>query len=393
MATVLTTEEFVNRARKKHGSKYSYPGTVYLGSHLKVTIHCKTCNKDFEQLAGNHISGQGCPACGIEKSGISKTSNTQEFIEKALKKHGDAYSYPDTNYLNVYTKVIIHCNTCDKDFEQIPNTHLTGGGCQVCGYAKIGESKKSNTREFIEKALKLHTNERGYCKFVYDKVDYQGAFVNVIIFCKICIRDFIQLPSNHLAKQGCPYCGGSHKSNTEEFIEKAIALNGNEFDYSKVAYKDNKTKVIIICNTCKNEFLQKPNNHLNGRGCPNCNKSKGEKAIQKLLEMNNISFSPQIIFDKLLGNGGGNLRFDFGVFEQDSLLFLLEYQGQQHFKPWGQTEELIRASNCTQAHDKLKVIYCEEKNIPLEFINYDQDIKEKLYYLLDKYNLEISGIR
>lgn len=36
-------------------------------------------------------------------------------------------------------------------------------------------------------------------------------------------------------------------SNTKEFIEKAQKIHGDKYDYSKVKYTHNKTKVCIIC--------------------------------------------------------------------------------------------------------------------------------------------------
>ena len=60
------------------------------------------------------------------------------------------------------------------------------------------------------------------------------------------------------------------KKTREEFIEDAIKVHGNKFDYSKVEYVNNNTKVCIICKKCGNEWWQLPNNHLQGKGCPKC---------------------------------------------------------------------------------------------------------------------------
>jgi DNA-directed RNA polymerase subunit RPC12/RpoP len=58
---------------------------------------------------------------------------------------------------------------------------------------------------------------------------------------------------------------------TEEFIEKARIVHGNKYDYSLVEYKNNNTKVKIICLTCKNIFEQITISHINhGAECPVC---------------------------------------------------------------------------------------------------------------------------
>ena len=56
---------------------------------------------------------------------------------------------------------------------------------------------------------------------------------------------------------------------TEEFIQKAKAVHGNKYDYSKVEYVNTKTKVCIICPE-HGEFWQTPEKHLKGQGCSKC---------------------------------------------------------------------------------------------------------------------------
>lgn len=55
----------------------------------------------------------------------------------------------------------------------------------------------------------------------------------------------------------------------EEFVLKAKKIHGNKYDYSKVEYKNNRTKVCIICQE-HGEFWQLPTHHLAGHGCKKC---------------------------------------------------------------------------------------------------------------------------
>ena len=72
---------------------------------------------------------------------------------------------------------------------------------------------------------------------------------------------FPQAPTDHLAKKGCPDRGGNKPLNTETFVEKAIALHGDRYDYSLVEYVNNSTNVAIICPN-HGSFPQSPANHL-----------------------------------------------------------------------------------------------------------------------------------
>lgn len=63
----LTQEEFIDKAKRVHGDKYTYDKTEYVNSTVKVIITCKE-HGDFLQTASKHVNGaQGCRECGIAK--------------------------------------------------------------------------------------------------------------------------------------------------------------------------------------------------------------------------------------------------------------------------------------------------------------------------------------
>lgn len=59
------------------------------------------------------------------------------------------------------------------------------------------------------------------------------------------------------------------RKTTEEFIQEAVNLYGNQYDYSLVEYTGAFNKVKIICEK-HGMFEQCPHNHLLGRGCRKC---------------------------------------------------------------------------------------------------------------------------
>ena len=61
----------------------------------------------------------------------------------------------------------------------------------------------------------------------------------------------------------------SKRKTNQEFIEGAVKTHGYKYDYSKVSYSDNRSKIIIIC-PIHGEFWQSPIAHLRGNGCPQC---------------------------------------------------------------------------------------------------------------------------
>lgn len=79
--------------------------------------------------------------------------------------------------------------------------------------------------------------------------------------------------------RGCPKCKQKY-TDRETFIEKAKVVHGNKYDYSKVEYINNKTKVCIIC-PIHGEFWITPSNHLLGRGCRECGIIKQQENRKK----------------------------------------------------------------------------------------------------------------
>ena len=57
------------------------------------------------------------------------------------------------------------------------------------------------------------------------------------------------------------------------FIDKAMIIHKNKYDYSKVIYINAKTKVEIIC-PIHGSFFQIPTNHIKGSGCSGCKQDK-----------------------------------------------------------------------------------------------------------------------
>ena len=132
--------------------------------------------------------------------------------------------------------------------------------------------KKLTKIEVINRANEIH----GY-KYIYDKMDFVSTKSKVCIICPDH-GEFWQTPKDHLTGRGCPRCAyyykGQKKANTKEgFIEKATEIHGNKYDYSKVEYVNNRTKVCIICSD-HGEFWQTPANHLRGQGCPSCGREE-----------------------------------------------------------------------------------------------------------------------
>lgn len=123
--------------------------------------------------------------------------------------------------------------------------------------------------KFLSQCKTIHGNT-----FDYSSTNYINTHTKVTIGCKIH-GEFLIRPMSHIkSKFGCPKCGMAARQlnaskNKYKFIEDAIRIHGEKYDYSSVNYENSHKKIEIIC---KNHgmFIQQPMNHLTGQGCPIC---------------------------------------------------------------------------------------------------------------------------
>lgn len=247
---------------------------------------------------------------------MPKKLDRYEFIWKAIQIHGYKYDYRKVNYTNSQTKV---CIICPKhgEFWQTPNHHLQGKKCRIC-YGNYTPDRY----EFIWKVIQKH----GY-KYDYRKVNYINNKTKVCIICHKHGEFWIS-PHDHLSGDGCFRCSKTKKLTTEEFIEKAKEVHDNKYDYSKVKYVNNKTKVCIICHK-HGEFWQTPNNHVFKKAsCPICKCSSSilEHETKAALFNKNINYVCQYRNKNLLGK----MSIDFYLTDYN---IAIECQGIQHFEP------------------------------------------------------------
>lgn len=299
----------------------------------------------------------------------------ENFISKSREVHGNKYNYSRVKYVDTNTPVEITC-PIHGVFIQKPSKHIKGRGCKKCGDIQQGKSKALTTKTFIERASNIHNG-----KYDYSQVHYANGNTKVKIICpKHGV--FEQRPVAHLKGIGCRFCGNEKRAksktkNKDHFIKLANNVHNFKYDYSKVVYTKAKVPVTIIC-PLHGEFETTPDRHLQGVGCYKCwcLRSKGENKIENFLTKINVRYINQYKFKGCIYHR--ELPFDFAVLNNDgSVKFLIEYQGEQHFKPisiFGGEAALAD----TQLRDKIKYNYCKEHNIPLYYITYKDNIKEKL---------------
>jgi predicted nucleic acid-binding Zn-ribbon protein len=96
------TDEFIQAARNVHGDCYDYSQAVYKTNGVKVSIQCIKHNVIFEQTPGNHLGGQGCLECGLERWKLNRTTPLRDYLNKSAVKHNNRYDYTNEAKLIIW---------------------------------------------------------------------------------------------------------------------------------------------------------------------------------------------------------------------------------------------------------------------------------------------------
>ena len=270
MTKRLTLEDFISRSQEVHGNRYDYSRVVYLDARTKVIIICHTHGR-YEQAPHKHMSGQGCHRC----SGCGKKT-TEEFIEDAQSVHGNRYDYSMVKYTGAHNGVDIICNT-HGPFSILPANHTNQkSGCPTCS----GNVAKT-TNEFIKDARLVHGD-----RYDYSMVKYTMSSGYVDVVCK-SHGVFGIIAHNHLSGHGCKACAVDANADVrritrDDFITRANRVHDGYYDYDGIIdITGARNKVLIGCPT-HGEFVQIPDKHLSGQGCPRCSHRISRPSIEWL---------------------------------------------------------------------------------------------------------------
>lgn len=196
---------------------------------------------------------------------------------------------------------------------------------------------------------------------------------NVFWNCKChCGNSFVSTTTD-ITKQKRKSCGCMKSQLTGQAHFQDIA--GETFGELYVIERDyeysqngNKPRTYWKCKCSCGNIISVDRTHLVGRGQSSCGckNSIGELNINKLLTDNNITYKSQYTNSDLRTDKNGYLRYDFAIFENNNLIRLIEFDGEQHYKQ----EDFFGKLEITQHRDNLKNIYAKENNIPLVRIPY-----------------------
>ena len=163
---------------------------------------------------------------------------------------------------------------------------------------------KSATQEQKNLYANMVLEERGTTMVLVS--NYVGLHKPCVVKCTACSteRHLTKFHNayNRLQCAGCAANSGSYHGNTvcttEEFITKAKAIHGDLYSYGSTEYRSAKDKVLITCKS-HGSFHQRPNNHLDGQGCPTCSGDPGGRNVLYIWRDETLASTYKIGISKL----------------------------------------------------------------------------------------------
>lgn len=175
----------------------------------------------------------------------------------------------------------------------------------------------------------------------------------------------------------CPHCAGRYGDFNSKYKEIIEAQGGKMLS----EYVSGKVKIKCSCDK-GHLFESLPSNLLAGKFCPQCNRSQGEKAVERYLTDKGYEFETEYTFEGLIGKKL-KLPFDFAVFRDRKLICLIEYDGEQHYRPLRHSKDYDKNYKkflSVVKNDRKKDKYCLDNNIHLIRLGW-KDVRSRFHLM------------
>lgn len=205
--------------------------------------------------------------------------------------------------------------------------------------------------------------------------EYRGCKEKMRFICEkhqdkgIQLNSIDNIMNNHHACKYCSYEQMRRDRMTKETVSEQLCNDRNVVYAGRFA-KDHETYIQYYCKKHEGQGIQSMSlTHFkcSKSPCRYCNISSGELKIQEYLTSNGIKYETQKVFEKCVLIRP--LRFDFYLPDFNTVI---EYDGQQHFKPvkFSRHIDLDKNLKITQERDRIKDEFCINNNINMVRIPY-----------------------
>ena len=382
--------EFKKRFDNVSKGEYEYI-SGYRSMSQKIEIKHISCGHVFTPIATAFINtGTGCPKCN-HSDNLGLLKKTTEDYKKEIEDITNGEYTITSKYINAITDITFLHNTCGQTYESKPRNFTSGNRCPYCNRRSypytIEELQEISDLKYKDiKIISYDASNRIIeykcliCETVKksDLTNFKKGldFLERKICCKKqqLIKDKLHNKLMNIFNKRLKekQKEESKQAKVKELINKVYEIHGDEIVIIECESTNRQYPLIAKCNKCGDLFISKFKYLLDGKSCPNCKISKGERKVKLYLDRHSINYIREYSFKDDL-EYIKNLRFDFAIFKNNTLSCLIEYDGEQHFNSsvtFGSSKNNEIEFQETVDRDNKKNEYCKQINIPLLRIPY-----------------------
>lgn len=308
-----------------------------------------------------------------------KEKALNNFRKEIKELIGDEYEVLGSSYDSETKRTTykIKHKTCGRIYTTTKTKFVNRGyRCRDCS-----KFSKKNSEWFSKRIFELSGSD-------YTLIgNYVNTKTKISIKHNNCGKIYEVTPNKFISGRRCPECSHPSKMKIKENFQIEIEkLTNNEFEVLS-DYSGKKKLILLKHKLCERSFEITPDNFLKVPSCRLCEKniSNGEHYIESILKDYNIDFKQQLRISECKDKR--SLPFDFAIFKDSKIVFLIEYNGRQHYD----SNSKFSKNNFEdrQNKDKIKREYCLQNNIDLLIISYSEfkNLKNIISEKLTEYKL------
>lgn len=340
------------------------PDKVPFGSGIKYWWKCQVDIDHEWEASPNNRARHSCPCCSGHKL-VPSTSLVAKRPDLAKMWDFDKNDKEPQNVLGGgHTKYWWKCPVGEDHTWLASVNGLRNRGCPFCQGKRVCRSNSLETRE-PSIAKMWHPTKNGNLR-PSEFTHKSGR--KVWWKCDLGSDHEWQAPINNLVclGSGCPCCANrklvpsnclasTHPKFIKEWDQEKNKITPHDITAgyaNKVWWRCTQNNKHVWNSSPAQRFFG------DGTGCPFCRESKGENRIAAWLDRNQIPYQRQYKIKECKIKMP--LPFDFAIAIKEKL-FLVEYQGEQHYRPVFGEDAFIR----TLRSDAVKEEFCGLKSIAL----------------------------
>jgi very-short-patch-repair endonuclease len=183
---------------------------------------------------------------------------------------------------------------------------------------------------------------------------------------------FEQRSSNHLRGRGCYNCKKTRKYDSNKFILLSKEIHGDKYLYGNTIYNGSHSDVIITCKI-HGDFNQSPTNHLRDKGCNLCAKESTRLDIYNFINRCNLTH---------------NNLYDYSLVEYKNLREKISINCKIHGEFWQRAKNHLDGQGCPKCGDNFGI----KENKWLDSLNISERQVRIGRYVVDGYDPETKTV-